>query len=103
MTVINYNEALPDEVGNAIYDILVEFAGETEHKNNRERFVFSQSIDFQREYRFIGALGMGGKFRRRSFDDVWFVDCYPEDLNEERAVKIAATNAALAEYQKSFK
>ena len=83
---------------NAVYDILVEHAGEVVDEYSRQRFVDAQMAYVEREYRFMGALGFGGKFRRR-YDDVWFVACYPEDMNPHRQAVIDATNAALDAYR----
>lgn len=48
------------------------------------------------EYRFIGNLGFGGKFRNNGNNgDIPHVDCYPEDFTEERARIIGAINAEL--------
>lgn len=80
---------------NAVYDILVKDAGASE--DGREDFVYLQTHDHLREYRFIGGLGFGGKFRRNGWEDRWYVDCYTEDLTPERQAMIEAANAALAE------
>jgi hypothetical protein len=86
---------------NDVYEILVEHAGEVEDDYSYESFVHSQTTRFVGEYRFMGALGFGGKFRRSTYDDVWYVDCYSEDLNPSRRAIIKATNKKLAEYQKA--
>jgi hypothetical protein len=46
-----------------------------------------------REYRFMGALGFGGKFWQQSMT----VTCYPEDETPERRAIIERANAALAD------
>jgi hypothetical protein len=87
---------------NAVYDILVEHAGASEE--GRESFVFLQTDQHVEEYRFIGGLGFGGKFRRlrsgliREGDLEWYVDAYPEDYRArpERLQMIGAANTALA-------
>lgn len=80
---------------NAVYDILVKHAGSAEEA--REGFVYLQSNGHLPEYRFIGGLGFGGKFRRNGWKDRWYVDCYEEDLTPERQAMIEAANKALAE------
>lgn len=45
------------------------------------------------EYRFVGSLGFGGKFRRDPHQ--WSVDCYVEDMTPERRAKIAVANGEL--------
>ena len=50
------------------------------------------------EYRFIGALGFGGKFRNNgNHANTPHVDCYPEDLTAERREMIDRANRRLAE------
>lgn len=85
----------------AVYDVLVQHAGadgtETEGVySSRTDFIFAQTDGYVAEYRFMGALGGGGKFRRSSWDDRWYVDCYREDLTPARQAAIDATNKALA-------
>lgn len=46
------------------------------------------------EFRFMGALGFGGKIRY-SVRDKFHVDCYPEDSTPERKVMIEAANTEL--------
>ncbi len=48
------------------------------------------------EYRFIGSLGFGGKFRNNgNHDGIPHVDCYSEDLTPEREAMIEAANKRL--------
>ena len=47
-----------------------------------------------REYRFIGTLGFGGKIYYSISKGFW-VDCYPEDLTDERAETIKEINRSL--------
>ena len=50
------------------------------------------------EYRFIGALGFGGKFRNNdNHENTPHVDCYREDESPARRKMIAAANARIAE------
>jgi len=46
------------------------------------------------QYRFIGTLGFGGKIYYSISKGFW-VDCYPEDLNDERSEKIQEINRSL--------
>jgi hypothetical protein len=94
-------EPLTQVEANKIYDILIQHAGAAETKYHREQFVFSQMSEVQPEYRFMGALGFGGKFRRNSRDDTWFVNCYPEDSDSFKRDAIEKTNEALKLYQNS--
>lgn len=51
-----------------------------------------------REYRFIGALGFGGKFRNNgNCDNTPHVDCYAEHETPKRLAMIEAANRRLAE------
>ena len=47
-----------------------------------------------REYRFMGALGFGGKIW--ADDDGWRVSCYPEHLTDARGEMMVKANRALA-------
>lgn len=79
---------------NAVYDILVTEAGA--YEGDRSDFVYHQTDTFHYEYRFMGGLGFGGKFRRQGYaGDKWYVDCYPENLNDTTREIIQRTNAAL--------
>jgi hypothetical protein len=50
------------------------------------------------EFRFMGALGFGGKFRNNGNNgNVPYVDCYPENETPERKVMIERANARLAD------
>lgn len=48
------------------------------------------------EWRFIGALGFGGKFRNNGNNDgIPYVDCNPEDETPERRAMVDAANTRL--------
>lgn len=50
------------------------------------------------EYRFMGALGFGGKFRNNgNNDDTPYVDFYPEDATPDRRQRAERANQRLAE------
>jgi hypothetical protein len=50
------------------------------------------------EYRFMGALGFGGKFRNNgNHNNTPYVDCYPEHETLARLKMIERANARLAE------
>ncbi len=93
-------QPLTTDQANAAYDVLIAHAGANEI--GREDFVFSQADRFCPEYRFIGGLGFGGKFRRRR--DGISADAYPEDVRAqpERQQAIDVTNAALAGLRASW-
>jgi len=77
----------------AIYDVLIGFAGAADEEPAFLSFMAVHATDSPcEEYRFMGSLGMGGKFRSKS----WTVDCYREDENDERRETIRKTNRALA-------
>jgi hypothetical protein len=89
----------PEQADRA-YDILVREAGATGRPSDRWSFVYhvARSQRPTEEYRFMGALGFGGKFRNNgNRDDTPYVDCYPESLTAQRDVMITRTNKALAE------
>ncbi len=79
----------------AAWAILVEEVGARASDMERECFVRYLLKDGD-EYRFIGSLGFGGKFRNNGNNgNVPYVDCYPEDRNERRDAAIASANARL--------
>jgi len=83
------------EVANDIYNILVEECGAPE--SMRENFVYSQTNEFIKEWRFQGRLRFGGKFWRRRDDSQWDVNYYPEDQTAERDAMQARANERLAD------
>jgi hypothetical protein len=85
------------EVAGRIYDILEEIGARSDM---RDIFVYSHITDeFQREWRFQGQLGFGGKFwNEYSYFDKkyeWRVSCYSEDENRKRLEIITAVNRKL--------
>lgn len=69
---------------------------------NAEQMIYSITTDepehICHEYRFMGALGFGGKFRNNgNKDNTPYVDFYPEDENPERVKMIENANKRLAE------
>jgi hypothetical protein len=83
----------------AARQILVEECG-LRADDGRDGFVWTISDPHQdcREYRFMGALGFGGKFRNNgNRNDTPHVDCYREDETPERLAMIERANARLAE------
>ena len=84
------------DIANQIYDLLVTHCGAYEEW--REQFVIRQ-VEGTKEYRLISLLGFGGKFRigRTS----WYVDCYPEDMTDDRHAMIRKTNEALRQLLES--
>lgn len=88
------------EAANAVYDLLVAEAGAGE--GWRLQFVFHQTERYCTEFRFMGALGFGGKFWRNwgyrsdgSWGETWYVNAYPEDLTDERRALIDRVNTEL--------
>ncbi len=96
MRILNETEA------NAIYTILVALAGARE--DNRMDFVHSVLPDPNRswlkngheEYRFMGVLGYGGKFRNNSNrNNIPHIDYYPENQTAERDAVVEQVNETL--------
>ncbi len=80
---------------NKVFDILVDLGGASPHQ--REDFIFIHCHDEPtREWRFMGKLGYGGKYR--SIRNT--VDCYSEDENEFRLDIIKQMNKKLSEIKK---
>lgn len=85
--------ALTTEQANAVYNALVQYAGASEHA--RPDFVFHQTDRHCPEYRFMGSLGLGGKFWNAN--GRWYVSAYPEDIARwpDITEMVNTTNAAL--------
>ena len=81
------------EVANKVYDILVEVCGA--NSDNRNTFVHNQTTEFQYEWRFMGNLGFGGKFKRGDHGSL-SVDCYQEDSSPEKVAIMTKANDLLA-------
>jgi hypothetical protein len=91
---------------NWIWDVLVRYAGANRDPLHRESFVsaFMNREHPTTEFRFIGILGFGGKFRRvsSSFQGL-YIDCYPEDLDPHRSGVIQTVNAIIQAHLPGFK
>lgn len=82
----------------AIFDILVKHAGATDNANDRFAFILHVADDQRpcQEYRFMGKLGWGGKFRNNgNHDNIPYVDCYREHETPEILAAIKTTNETL--------
>jgi hypothetical protein len=90
---------------NLIFDTLVEHCGANE--SNRDSFVYSHvsgehlKDHGSSEFRFMGKLGFGGKFRINS--GRFYVDYYQEDETSEIKAAAKKTNESLMQLLKSFK
>lgn len=87
---------------NRIYDILSMYAGARD--SGRADFIYgcqvteSQMHEPCAEYRFMGSLGFGGKFRNNgNKDNSVYIDCYSEDETPERLAIIKKVNILLKE------
>lgn len=76
---------------NRIYDILEQHGADPDR---RFSFIHWFHEPDQREWRFIGTLGFGGKFIKDH--GRYFVTCYPEDRNAAREEAIEQMNKQLA-------
>ncbi len=90
---------ITDQQARSVLKILVEECG---HKvfdpRDGDAFVWSVTKGACREYRFIGALGCGGKFRNNgNYNDTPYVDCYRENETPARLQMIDSANARLRE------
>jgi hypothetical protein len=90
---------ITDEQARKVLKILIEECG---HKiidpRDGEAFVRGIKNETCREWRFMGALGFGGKFRNNGNNgNVPYVDCYPENETPARLDMIARANARLRE------
>ena len=84
---------LSEDQARDVYSVLTAEAGASEDPNDANTFVreFSGAKP-SNEWRFIGSLGFGGKFRFPGLT----VDFYPEDATPERRAAVERTNAKLA-------
>lgn len=82
---------MTEQTANRIYDVLATLLGANE--DMRQSFVIQNTASLCREWRFIGTLGFGGKFRNT--DGRYFVNCYPEDVTPERTAAIEMANGLL--------
>lgn len=88
------HDRIKTETALRIYALLVKHAGASNDLQSRTSFMMAHCTrEGCGEYRFIGSLGFGGKFRNDGGG--WRVDCYREDETEERLRAIETTNAAL--------
>lgn len=97
---------ITEQQARAVLNILVEECG---HRvvDSRDTYAFLRSVATTeaktewmvcREYRFMGALGFGGKFRNNgNHDNTPHVDCYREDETPERLAMVERANKRLAE------
>jgi hypothetical protein len=89
------------ELANEIFDVLVEECGAREESSGhgREAFVHWLSGEhYGNEFRFMGALGWGGKFWiEDGLTPRFSVSNYREDETPERLRMMAAANRRLAE------
>ncbi len=91
---------LTTEQANAIYDLLIQHCGassDDHDKRARWNFVQAHTREYVEEWRFIGALGFGGKFW--NCNGRWYVTAYTEDVERrpDKQDRIDACNKALAE------
>ncbi|RYD66077.1 MAG: hypothetical protein EOP83_05935 [Verrucomicrobiaceae bacterium] len=80
------------------YTVLVREAGAIDTPEERYAFAYYLAKREGDEYRFQGKLGFGGKFRNNGNHDCTpYIDCYPEDMTEQRKIIINRVNAQLSE------
>jgi hypothetical protein len=97
-----------EKTATLIWDILVKHAGASNYEFERQSCIYSEcKHDLEKfgssEYRFQGALGFGGKFRRTKWGNRWYVDQYPEDETPESLEIVRVTNEKLKELKERFK
>jgi len=79
-----------------IYDVLIEFG--KANWDDKDSFIYNHIHSQTEEWRFQGALGFGGKYRSKTNA----VDCYFEDMNDERKELIELINSELAKLNSEF-
>ena len=83
-----------------IWSVLVEECRARDTEDHRCEFThyLAKDVWCGHEYRFMGALGFGGKFYNDHYR--WRVGCYLEDETPERLEMIDRANARLAELRR---
>lgn len=84
-------------VGMQVYEILRQEVGRSITGEEDFIFWFEDTCDMNREFRFGGKLGFGGKFYRSGTR--WYISCYREDETPEREAIIERTNARLEAFR----
>lgn len=79
----------------SVYELLVAYCNAPSHPSDKANFIriVRETHNDRCEYRFIGSLGFGGKFRIT--EGKMHVTCYPEDETPQRLAKIDKINAIL--------
>jgi len=87
---------MTEEKVNQIYQLLESAGAEPRLKDS---FIAQfTSNDPPSHWRFIGKLGLGGKFHYGCFAaPLYYVSCYPEDMDAYREVLIEHINIKLSE------
>ncbi len=90
-----------------VYNILVDECGyKTQHEDDFVDAIRTNDDESPYEYRgiefrFIGALGIGGKFRNNG-NGVPYVDCYPKDMLPIRQRMIERANKRLRDLFETY-
>ncbi len=94
---MQYREITP-QVAKSIFMVLKDECGYRGNIYDESAFISAISgPDSCYEWRFIGALGFGGKFRNSgNLDNTPYVDCYREDETPERLAMIEKANERIA-------
>lgn len=95
---------IPLEYALKIGKILIELGGANDKiiSPNSDFLIYlsDERSRWDIEYRFMGHLGFGGKFR--TTHDGWKVDCYREDKNPKRLKLITLINVELQQLYNEF-
>ncbi len=89
---------LTTQQANVAYDILTDTAGATEYWRGQFVHTMTQDHLYPVEFRFQGSLGSGGKFRYDTFKGLFYVDCYPENVNDRVREVLDLTNSRLKDW-----
>lgn len=89
-------DPVPLRYAELLWRVLVEECRARDDERDRGSFIryVTEPNQFGHEWRFMGALGVGGKFYNDHFS--WRVGCYPEDRSPERDEMIRRANERLA-------
>lgn len=86
-------QRLTENMAERVWVVLVEECGANPSADAKWEFVHHQTREHCSEYRFQGKLGFGGKLWNNSLR--LSVNCYPEDLTDERGEIMMRANARL--------
>jgi hypothetical protein len=91
--------SMSTDLASRVYQVLVQHCGAPADEASAASFIhYFTKPNPGSEYRFVGSLGFGGKFRFPRFT----VDCYPEHETAARLAAIRVANEHLSPLVREF-